>query len=294
LRGAGDTRTPMKVMAAVNVVNIVVAYTLINGAGPFPALGVAGSALGAAFGRTSGCLVVLAILLRGKGGLRLSLPSLRLDTTQLRRVINVGIPAGMEMLSMRLGMTIFAAVVASLGTAAYAAHQVVMTSESLSFMPGFGFSVAAATLVGQGLGAKSPQRAEHNALASWRWAVVFMSAVGLIFFSFPEYFMRFFTNDPDVISQGIMPLRLIAIAQPLLATTMVVAGGLRGAGDTRGPFLVTTLGIWAVRLPLGFFLVRTTSLGLSAAWITMIVDQGVRSIFFLLRFRAGRWKNVRV
>ena len=294
MRGAGDTRTPMKVMGVVNVVNIVVAYTLINGVGPFPALGVAGSALGASLGRTSGCLVVISILLRGRAGLHLSRANLHLDMSQLRRVINVGIPAGMEMLSMRLGMTIFASVVASLGTTAYAAHQVVMSSESLSFMPGFGFGVAAATLVGQGLGARAPQRAENNARLAWGLAVLLMSTMGLLFFAFAGSFMRFFTTDADVIAQGIAPLRLIAIVQPLLATTMVLSGGLRGAGDTRGPFLVTTLGIWLVRLPLGFFLVNNTSLGLTAAWITMILDQFVRSIFFVIRFRSGRWKRLRV
>jgi putative MATE family efflux protein len=294
LRGAGDTRTPMKIMAVVNVVNIVVAYTLIYGAGPFPALGVPGSAIGAALGRTSGALAVLFILLRGKGGLRLTRPELRVDRLQLARVINVGLPAGMEMLSMRLGMTVFAAIVASLGTAAYAAHQVVMTSESLSFMPGFGFSVAAATLVGQGLGAGDARRAEQNALTALRLAIGFMSAMGVVFFAIPDLFMNFFTSDPAVISNGIMPLRIVALAQPFLATAMVVAGALRGAGDTRGPFVVTTLCIWLLRLPLGYVLVNFTPLGLAGAWITMCVDQGIRSFLFFRRLRAGKWKHTRV
>jgi len=294
LRGAGDTRSPMNIMAVVNVVNIVVASTLIYGLGPFPALGVTGSALGAALGRTSGCIVVMFMLLRGKAGLRLSLPALRFDKAQMMRVINVGVPAGMEMLSMRVGMTIFAAVVASLGTAAYAAHQVVMTSESLSFMPGFGFSIAAATLVGQGLGAKDPVRAERHGLIAWRMAVILMSGMGVFFFAIPQIFMTVFTSESGVVSQGVGPLRLIAIGQPLLATTMVLSGALRGAGDTRAPFWVTTLGVWGVRLPLAIYLVNNTPLGLVGVWLTMIVDQLVRSVFFIVRFRSGRWKRIRV
>lgn len=294
LRGIGDTRSPMNIMAVVNVVNIVVASVLVYGLGPFPALGVVGSALGAALGRTAGCLVVLAMLIRGKGGLRLSLPELRIDRTQMLRVVNVGIPAGMEMLSMRTGMTAFAAVVASLGTAAYAAHQVVMTSESLSFMPGFGFSIAAATLVGQGLGAQDPKRAERHGLIAWRMAIVLMSAMGVIFFTVPQFFMNVFTSEADVIRHGLGPLRLIAIGQPLLATTMVLSGALRGAGDTRAPFVVTTLGVWMVRLPLSVYLVNNTELGLLGIWLTMIVDQLVRSAFFVYRFFSGKWKMLRV
>ena len=294
LRGSGDTRTPMKVMGAVNGVNIVVAYTLINGLGPFPALGVAGSALGAALGRTFGAIIVLLILLKGKGNLHLSMHDLAPDMQQLKRIVNVGLPAGVEMVIMRVGMTIFAATVASLGTIAYAAHQVVMTSESLSFQPGFGFSTAASTLTGQGLGAKNPRRAERGALTALRLAMLTMSLMGVLFFLFPRQFMIVFTNDPQVIGQGIAPLRLIALSQPFLALTMVLSGALRGAGDTRGPLVVTTIGIWCVRLPVALILVRGTSLGLIAAWITMIVDQLVRSIFFILRFRSGRWKNTRV
>ena len=294
LRGAGDTKTPMQVMGVVNVVNIIVAYVLINGLGPFPSLGVAGSALGAAIGRGSGAVIVLLMLLRGRGHLHIIAGEMHIDVAQLKRIVNVGLPAGVEMLIMRLGMTIFAATVASLGTIAYAAHQVVMTSESLSFQPGFGFSVAASTLMGQGLGARKPRRAENSALTALRLAMIVMSLMGVLFFLFPRQFMTIFTSDEQVIALGIMPLRLIAVAQPFLAMTMVLSGALRGAGDTRSPLLVTTLGIWLIRLPLAFVLVRMTSLGLVAAWMTMIVDQVVRSTFFAVRFRSGRWKNIKV
>jgi putative MATE family efflux protein len=226
--------------------------------------------------------------------LRLSLPNFRPDRIQLKRIVNISLPAGMETLSMRLGQTLFAATVASLGTVAYAAHQVVMTSESISFMPGFGFGVAATTLTGQGLGAKNPRRAHESALTAWRLALVVMSGMGVLFFLFPGVFMRIFSNDAAVIAQGLTPLRIIAFSQPILATSMVLSAALRGAGDTRTPFAVTTLGIWGVRLPLATVLVRMTPIGLPAAWFTMIVDLGVRAVFFAHRFRAGKWKALKV
>lgn len=292
MRGAGDTRTPMVVMGVVNALNIVVAYACIYGLGPIPTLGVAGSAIGAAMGRGIGGLVILSLLIRGNSGLRLSLSGLRPDLAQVGRILNIGLPAGMEMLSMRFGQTVYAVVVAGLGTAAFAAHQVALTSESLAFMPGFGFGVAATTLVGQGLGAKDPRFAEESGYISQRLAMLVMSAIGVIFFILASQLIGLFTNDPEVIALGIWPLRLVAFSQPALATAMVLAGGLRGAGDTRTTFLITTLGFWLLRIPLAIWLVQ--GYGLIGAWIAMGVDLNVRGLTIWLRFRSGVWKAIKV
>jgi putative MATE family efflux protein len=292
LRGAGDTRTPMLVMVIVNVVNIVVAWACIYGAGPIPALGVAGSAIGAAVARSFGGVVILGVLLGGRAGLRLRLSSLRLDLVQARRILNIGIPAGMEMLLMRFGQIAYAMVVAGLGTAAFAAHQLALTSESLAYMPGFGFAVAATTLVGQGLGARDPRRAEQGGYESLRLSIIIMSAMGVVFFLFAPQFIGLFTSDPEVIELGIWPLRLVAFSQPALACAMVLSGGLRGAGDTRRTLLITGVGLWLVRVPMALLL--TGPFGLIGAWIAMGLDINVRGLAVLLRFRSGRWKELRV
>ncbi len=293
LRGAGDTRTPMVVMAAVNITNIVVASLFVYGAGPLPALGVPGAGLGAALGRTSGSLLVLLFLWKGKKGLRLSARSLRFDKPHLGRLVNVALPAGGEMLIMRFGQTAYAMIVASLGTAAYAAHQVVLSSESLSYMPGFGFAAAAATVVGQGLGARDPRRAEEGAKTALHLCLILMSMMAVFFFLCARPYLGVFTQDQEVIALGVWPLKIASLSQPFLATAMVLAGGLRGGGDTRWPMLVAIVGAWGVRIPLGTFLVHT-SLGLTGAWITMNVDWLLRSALFLRRFRSGKWKSVRV
>lgn len=322
LRGAGDTRSPMLVMLAVNAVNIAVAYAFIYGPGPFPRLGVAGSALGAAAGRGAGGLLVTWLLLRGRTIRRTSKPSgagvqgaasalgngnasaactdrlrlqprlLRPDAGQLRRIVNIGLPAGAEQLMMRLGMTTYATTVAALGTAAYAAHQIALQGESLSYMPGFGFAVAATTLVGQGLGAGDPARAKADANQAHRLALILMSLMGMVFFLFPAQIMGIFIGDPEVIQLGIWPLRLVAFSQPMLATVMVLAGGLRGAGDTRATLGITAAGLWLVRVPLAFLL--TPSLGLVGAWIAMGVDLNLRGLGMLLRFRSGKWAAIKV
>lgn len=293
MRGSGDTRTPMVVMAVVNGVNAVVAYVLINGLGPFAPMGVAGSALGAAFGRTTGALLVITLLLRGRDSLRFRRSLFWPDRVQLGRIVNLGVPAGAEMFVMRFGQTMYAAVVASLGTAAFAAHQVALNSESLSFSPGFGFAVAATTLVGQGLGARSPRQAEEGAYTSLKLALAIMASMGAIFFLFAPQFLGFFTEDAYVIALGIGPLMLVGLTQPFLGMNMVLAGSLRGAGDTRYPLLVTLIGIWGIRIPVAYLLAQTP-LGLMGAWIGMCADLVVRALFLFFRFRSGKWKTIRV
>lgn len=292
LRGAGDTRTPMLIMLIINAINIAVAYAAIYGAGPLPALGVTGSAIGAAVARGTGGLLVTLILWRGHAGLRLRLRQLAPNVVQIRRIANIGVPAGAEQLLMRGAQTAFAATVATLGTQAFAAHQISLQVESLSYMPGFGFAVAATTLVGQGLGARDPRRARADGLLAQRLAIAVMACMGVIFFLFPAPIIGIFINDPQVVQAGVWPLRLVAFSQPALATSMVLGGALRGAGDTRTTLLITGGGLWIVRLPLAWLL--APRLGLIGAWIAMISDLFVRGSLAWLRFRGDRWTRLKV
>jgi MATE family multidrug resistance protein len=294
LRGVGDTRTTMAVMAVVNVVNVAVAWTAINGPFGLPKLGVAGSALGAAVGRTVGGLLVLGVLLKGRSGLKLDLRGWRPDLEIIRRLMRVGLPTGGERLLMRVGMMSFMRVVASMGTVSVAAHAVALRVESLSYMPGFGFSIAGTTLVGQALGAKDPKRAERSGYITYQIAAAFMMAMGLLFILFPRPLISLFTTDQAVIETAIVPLRIIGFVQPLLAASNVFAGGLRGAGDTRFPMVITGPVILAVRVPVALLLGVVLSLGLTGAWLGMAIDLCVRGIIFFLRFRSGRWKTARV
>lgn len=294
MRGAGDTKTPLMVMAVVNVLNIVIAWTLINGAFGLPRMGVAGSAIGAMVGRLVGGLLVIALLLRGRSGLMLRLRGFRIDFGLIRRILNVGLPTGLEQLLFRFGMMSFVRVVSALGMTAYAAHQVALNGESLSFMPGFGFAVAATTLVGQGLGARDEKRAERDAYTAFYIAAGLMSLMGVCFFLFARPIIGFFTSDPEVIALGVPPLRLIGIIQPFLAATMVFAGSLRGAGETRTPMLINGISIWILRVPLALLFTRVFSWGLTGAWIAMAIDLTLRGTLLFARFRSGKWKTITV
>jgi MATE family multidrug resistance protein len=294
LRGAGDTRTPLYVMLVVNVLNVAVAWTAINGPFGLPKLGVVGSALGAATGRTVGGVLVMALLVRGRGGIQLRLTNLRPDWDLIRRILRVGLPTGLEQMLFRTGHMFFARILAELGTMAYAANQVAINVLSISFMPGFGFAVAATTLVGQSLGAKDPEGAEKRGYVAYRLGAGLMTAVGLVIALFPAQLIGIFTDVPQVIVLGTMPLRVVGLAQPVLAAVMVFPGALRGAGDTRFPMAINGTCIWLVRLPLAYVLALTLGWGLVGAWSAMAFDFALRGGLNFLRFRSGRWKTVEV
>ena len=294
MRGAGDTKTPLFVMLVVNALNILVAWTAINGPFGLPRLGVVGSALGAVAGRFAGGLLVLALLLKGRAGLQLKLSGLRPDGDLIRRILHIGLPTGLEQVLMRTGHMFFARILAELGTVAYAANQVGINGWSLSFMPGFGFALAATTLVGQSLGAQDPESAQQRGYTAYRMGGTLMGVMGLIFILFPAQIVGFFTNDPAVIALGTTPLRVVGFIQPLLAAAMIFPGGLRGAGDTRFPMVITGASIWLIRLPLAYLFALVLNWGLPGAWAAMAVDMSVRGIINFLRFRGGRWKTIEV
>jgi putative MATE family efflux protein len=189
---------------------------------------------------------------------------------------------------------IFARILAELGTVTYAANQVAMNGWSLSFMPGFGFALAATTLVGQALGAEDPDGAQQRGYTAYRMCATLMGAVGVIFLLFPGQIVGFFTDDPELIALGTMPLRMVGLIQPFLSANMVFAGGLRGAGDTRFPMAISGSSIWLIRLPLAYLFAIVLGWGLMGAWGALVLDLSLRGVLNFLRFRGGRWKTVEV
>jgi putative MATE family efflux protein len=281
-------------MLVVNALNIVVAWTAIHGPFGLPQLGVVGSALGAVVGRFVGGVLVIAILLRGQSGIRLRLAHLRPDWDLIRRILRVGLPTGLEQLLFRSGQMVFARILAEMGTVVYAANQVAINAWSISFMPGFGFALAATTLVGQSLGAEDPEGAQQRGYTAYRMGALLMGAVGLAFLLFPAQIVGFFTPEVEIIAIGALPLQMVGLIQPLLAANMIFAGGLRGAGDTRWPMTITGLSIWLVRLPLAYLFGLVWGWGLVGAWGAFALDLSLRGSLNFFRFRGGRWKTIQV
>lgn len=294
LRGAGDTRSPLVVMLAVNIVNVGVAWTLTRGMGGLPSLGVVGTGLGAASGQIIGALLVIGRLLRGRGPLRLAGAVPRPDPGRLGRIFNIGLPAGAEQVLLQVALLNLAVIIAQFGTAAYAAHSIGLRIAALAFLPGWGFSVAATTLVGQELGARRPDQARQATYMAFWLALAVMSSLGAVLFTFQAPILRFFTDDPAVLAAGAIVIHTAAVQQPLLAAAFVFSGALRGAGDTRTTLLITVGSIWGLRLVAAYVLGVGLGLGLFGAWLAMGVDFGARALLLYLRFRGGKWATLKI
>ena len=295
LRGAGDTKTPMIVNTIANLVNILGNWLLINGIWIFPRWEVAGAAAATTFSRVVACLILTGLLLKGKHKIHLRFSGqFRLDWDIIRRVFNVGFPTALEQLVFRSGQVVFVMIVASFGTVVMAAHQVAMQVESLAFMPVMAFQIAATTMVGQALGARKPALAETSGWETLRLAMSFMVILSFLFFFGGKYIVLLFSSDPQVIELGAGVLKIIAFAQPGLATHFILAGALRGAGDTRFALIATSTGIWVVRIGVGYFLAVFLNISLTGAWTAMALDMYMRAVLIYFRYRSGAWKAIKI
>ena len=295
LRGVGDTRTPMLITLFANMVNVVLAYFLISGALWAPELGVLGSGLAFAVANACGALLILGLFVRGRSGLRYDLArATQLSRQGIRRILGVGLPAGFQEIQFQIAFIIYARIVSGLGTEAYAAHTVALRAEGLAIMPGFAFGIAAATLVGQAMGAHRTAAAERAARLCFLYATVFMVSTGALLLVAAPQVTRVFTDDPEVIDIGADLLRIFAFALPGLGVSAALGGGLRGAGDTRAVMAIYTGCAWLLRIPVAFVLAIPLGLGAQGAWLGSVADNSVRGLAIWYRFGQGRWKGIRV
>jgi len=286
-QGAGDMKTPLYFSLGINISAVILCIILI------PRLGLTGAGLAEGLSRAGGGITALILLLRGKLVIKVKKEQfLKWQPAVVKRILNIGLPAAGEQLVRQSSQIVYTIIIASLGTVAIAANQVVMTVQTMSFMPGFGFGLAATTLVGQALGAKKPDNAERYGYETNKLAMIFMALMGVIFFIWAKPLAGFFVTDQEVVDLAALCLRIMAFAQIPFSTVMVISGGLRGAGDTRWVMYLTAGGQWGIRLLLSFILIWGFGFGLSGAWIAMLLDVLIRSLLTLWRYRSGKWKYI--
>lgn len=295
VRGGGDTRTPMINNTVVNLVNLALNFVLINGYFGFPRLEVAGAAWATAISRVVGMVMALYVVMSGNNPIVISFKErFRFNWDLAKRVAMVGLPSALEQFAMRGGNLVFSVTVTSLGMQVYAAHQVAMNIMNLAMAPGMGFGMSATTLVGQSLGAKRPDWAEACGYAAQKMCMTMAVPLMFVFFFLGEPLARLYSNEAEVIQMASGVLKIVALTQVPQASQFVLAGALRGAGDTRWPLVATIVGVWGFRVVLALILVNVFELGLWGAWIALAVDQLARSSVNLLRFRSGKWKEITV
>jgi putative MATE family efflux protein len=295
LRGVGHTRVAMAYNITANVVNVIFNYLLINGHYGFPRLEVAGASLATSIGQVAAFIMAFTVILRGRHYLHLRFrDGFRLQWQHLYNIFNIGIPSMIEQLAMRAGAIIYVRTVASLGTLAYATHQIGMNIQALSFMTGQAFAVSATSLVGQSLGKKRSDMAQSYSNHTRRLGLIISVILGIVFFFFGRQIVSLYTDEPEIIAQGARILKMVALVQPAQSSQFILAGALRGAGDTRATAVVTLLTVLLVRPSLAILAINGLGWGLDGAWVALLIDQLLRSGLILLRYRSGRWKKVRI
>ena len=295
MRGAGDTQTPMAITLIMNIWNVLVAAALVFGAGPVPALGLTGAAVGTASARLMGGILALGLIMGGHRFLRVRLRDiLQIDRQLIAHIVRLSLPGAGDSVLTRLGFILFMRIVSALGEVPLAAHQIAINVESLSFMPGHGLSVASTTLVGQSLGAEEPDLAEQSIRTAMRFSLAVMGTVGVIFAVFGPSLAALFGSTPDVLLLAGSAVRIGALEQLPIAVLMVISGSLRGAGDMRTPMYATLVGTLLFRVPIVYVFAIVFGWGLNGVWLGTAADWTARAALIYVLFRRGAWKQIRL
>lgn len=295
LRGAGDTKTPMQVNLKANFINVIGNAILIYGLIGFPALGVTGAAISTAVSNLIATVLLCRRLFSGKYIIKLNLKRrFKFDKDIIYNLIKIGIPASLEQMAMRVGILIFVKVVAGLGTTTFAAHQICLSILGLSFTPGQAFGISAASLIGRSLGEGKPDKADEYGKEARRIGSIISSVMAVVLFVFGPQLVGLYTTDIEIIRMSSNALKIIAIVQPFQSSQLILAGALRGAGDTIWPLVSTFIGVIGIRIIMAHILVNEFGMGLSGAWIAVFVDQFIRWILIYSRYKTGKWKYVKL
>ncbi len=295
IRGSGNTFVPFLSAVFANVFNIVADYVLIFGKFGFPAMGSRGAAIATGTAQILGAVVTFYFLFSQKGKIKLRLKEMHLfEIENIKKLIKLSVPAGMEVFMNEGSRLLSSFWIAQLGTIAYAAHSLSVAAESVSFMPGYGFAVAAATIVGQQMGAGNLDMALKSTRRSILLAAVLMGSIGTLFFVFPFQIMRLFSNQIDTVQLAAACLRIGAFEQVPIAIAMVTSGALKGAGDTKGPFGVSLITNLGVRLPLIFLAIFILELPVTYIWWISVIQYVVEAVLMTARYQIGNWKTIKL
>lgn len=301
LRGVGDTKTPMKITIIMNILNIILSYTLIYGleirSAHFslgtPGFGIKGAAMGIAAARTIGAVLILYTLLRGSKLIQLRIDrDFKLDFMLLRSIFGVGLPASVESLLFNGGKLITQVFIVGMGTASIAANYVAGSVFGLVNIPGSALSIAATTLVGQCMGRGESDEAKSTLLYLTKLTSLCLLIVCIFTFPLAKFLASLYTSSGDVIEIAVGLIKTSALSMPILwAASFILPAGLKGAGDAKYTMVVSIFGMWVFRITLGYILCIPLNMGVQGIWIGMYADWLVRGTLFYIRLQRGKWKG---
>ena len=295
LRGIGETKIPMRNNLIANSLNVLGNAVLIYGLFGFPVLGVTGAAISTALSNVIAMSLNLRYVLSKKSVLYLDFKEkFEFRFEMMKDLIRIGLPTALEQLALRVGIISFLNIVSGLGTNVYAAHQISLNILNLTYSPAQAFGITASTLMGQSLGAKNEQLARMYTRMCQR--IGFFIAIGMSLFIFfgSQTLAEFYSTEPEIIQNTMIALTIVAFVQPFQSHQLITSGALRGAGDTVWPLIAIFVGSILIRVSLGYIFVNMIGLGLAGAWYAVFIDQFIRWLIILFRFKSGKWKNIRI
>jgi putative MATE family efflux protein len=293
-RGAGDAAIAMRVLWIANIVNICLNPCLIFGLGPFPRLGVTGSAVGTTIGRGVGVLLQLYVLTSGRGRLAVHASQLRADFLIMWRLIRLSLNAMFQYMVQMASWIGMVRIIASFGSDATAAYTVAFKVIIFAILPSWGMSNAAATLVGQNLGAGKPGRAETSVWRTGLYNMLFLGVIGVVFIVFAPQIIGLFTTDPAVAPLAVSALRLFSCGNISYSYGMVITAAFNGAGDTATPTILNLICFWLCQIPLAWALAFHTGLGPNGVYVAVVFSDSLLAVLGIVLFRRGKWKQVKV
>jgi putative MATE family efflux protein len=293
-RGAGDAAIAMRLLWVSNIINLVLDPCLIFGLGPFPHMGVTGAALATFTGRSIGVLYQFWRLMRGTERIHVLVRHLRLNLRVFWKLLRISLGGILQFAIANASWIGLVRIVAIFGAPAVAGYTVAMRIVAFFILPAWGLSNAAATLVGQNLGASRPDRAEQAVWRTGVYTMVFLATLGVFFIIFADPVIRIFVSDPEVIRIGARALRTFSCGNIAYAWVMVTLQAFNGAGDTLTPTIVYFFGFWAFELPLAWVLANGFHLREEGAFLAVVIAESSIAIASLVLFRHGRWRTQQV
>lgn len=301
LRGAGDTKTPMKISIFMNFINVTLSFIFIYGINfndgiikiYTPSFGIRGAALGIALARIIGAVIVLLVLLRGTKIIKLTkLTVFRFNRELLKPIFGIGIPASVESLLFNCGKLITQVYIVDIGTIAIASNAISVSITNMLNIPGNALSIAATALVGQYMGKGKTEEAGKCLAYITKISTIGLMTVGLISIPFAKLLSTLYTQNLDIIHLTTRILIINGIGTSLWAIGFVLPAGLKGAGDAKYTMITSIVGMWVFRITLGYVLGIPLGVGIIGVWIGMYIDWLVRGILYIVRFKRGAWKNI--
>jgi putative MATE family efflux protein len=290
-RGAGDAAIAMRVLWIANAINIVLGPSLIRGWGPFPELGIQGAAIATTIGRGTGVAIQFFVLFRGGRHIRVLRSQVRVQAALMWRLIRVSLGGIGQFIIATSSWIGLVRIMSEFGSAALAGYTIAVRIIIFTFMPAWGLSNAAATLVGQNLGAKKPDRAERSAWLTGFANMIFMAVVAIIYITCNDQLIRIFSQDPDVVAVGADCLRIVSYGYVLYAWELVMIQAFNGAGDTMTPTRINLVCFWLIEIPVAYVLALHTAAGAHGVYWSIVIAESIAGLVAIVLFRRGKWKT---